>query len=139
MKKFVISFLAISIFCLSGCLGGGKYKIAKYRQVEVIPDGKALVYIYRPYKFAGSALHYTVNINEEKVSDVGLYNNGYLIYYANPGKCVFWTQVYGERFDAIVNAEAGRTYYIQVKYGELELVPPGIGKENIKKCELLSR
>jgi len=91
MKKITTITLLFSFFLFSGCWGGGKYKGEKYIAVESIPEGKALVYIYRPYKFAGSALHYKINNLEERICDIGLYNDSYIVYFSDPGKCEFWT------------------------------------------------
>lgn len=140
MKKSATLFLFFSISLIiigiSGCKGK-KYVVGKYTEVTEISEGKALVYIYRPSKFTGSAVHYTINVDGEKVSRVHLYNGGYFEYYAEPGKRNFWLELSGKRQDIIVNCEEGETYFVKVKVGEFFRIPNTIGKEEIKKCNKL--
>ena len=72
----IVILIAISLI-FSGCAGGA-YLTTKFQPVQSIPEGKALVYIYRPYKYTGCAVHYTVNANQKPVSDVHLYVKGFV-------------------------------------------------------------
>jgi len=69
----------------------------KFEPIKVIPDGKALVYIYRPGSMVGAAVHYTVNANESKVSEAHLKNKSYLVFFATPGKYAIWAEVTNTR------------------------------------------
>ncbi len=131
-----IIVITITLLLTSGCWGR-KYFTAKFTTVKTMPEGKALVYIYRPKNFVGSAVHFSVHANDRKVSDVHLYNGGYIVYFADPGKYEFWAQVSNTRTEILVDIEAGKTYYIEGESVKLELVPNEIGEQRIKKCKLL--
>ena len=62
----------------------------KFKPVEEIPDGKALVYIYRPGSMNKALIHYTVNDNDKKVNEATLKNKTYLVHFAEPGTHMFW-------------------------------------------------
>lgn len=138
MKNNFTFIVLAAIIVLSGCWGGRKYKGTEYQEIKSIPEGKALVYIYRPYKFAGSALHYKINDKEIRICDIGLYNDSYIIYFADPGECEFWTlKREDNKHKAIFNVNAGETYYVECKFGELEQVDASRGTEKITKCQLI--
>ena len=108
----------------------------KFEPVNEIPDGKALVYIYRPGSMVGAAVHYSVNANDEKVSEAHLKNKSYLVYFADPGRYTFWAQVTNTRREVDLDVEAGKTYYVR---GDCcEFIIPSLEKaeKEIVKCKL---
>jgi hypothetical protein len=110
----------------------------KFSPVKEIPEGKALVYIYRPGSMSGAAVHYTVNANDEKVSESQLRNNSYLVYFAKPGRYTFWAQANGRR-EVDLDVEAGKTYYVR---GDCcSLTSPSLEKaeKEIVKCQLSTK
>ena len=132
----ILATMATVVFTSSSCKGK-KYTTSKYTQVTEIPDGKSLVYIYRPSRFVGAAVHYTINDGNDKVSRIHLYNGGYFEYFTEPGKHNFWLELSGNREDIIVNCEEGKAYFVKVRTGEFFLVPNEIGQEEIRKCNKL--
>jgi len=132
----IFAILALIVFALPSCKGK-KYVTGKYVQVTEIPDGKALVYIYRPSRFLGGGNHYTINDGNDKVSRIHLYNGGYFEYFTDPGKHNFWLELSGKREDIIVNCEEGETYFVKVNVVEFFLVPNEIGQMEIRKCNKL--
>lgn len=141
----VISLLLVNL--LSGC-AGRKYLTTDYTPVENVPEGKAVVYIYR-VKALGTAVHYTVNADDEPVSDLDLYLKGYLVYYADPGETTFSAEIKGSGHDptkVTIDIESGEKYYIEgsVKMGaavggpHLEQVSKKEGREEIQKCKLIA-
>lgn len=133
MKSSIKTLLYFTLILLCSAVFSQKFK-----PVEEIPDGKALVYIYRPGKLLGMAVHYTVNAGEEKVSEAHLKNNSYLIYFAEPGRYTFWASVSGNRKEAELDVEAGKTYYIKgnccvFKIPELEKAQKEIKKTRLSK------
>jgi hypothetical protein len=108
----------------------------KFMPVEEIPEGKALVYIYRPGSMVGAAVHYTVNANDEKVSEYHLRNNTYLIFFAEPGRYTFWAQVTNTRREVDLDVEAGKTYYVRGNCCEFVIPDFDKAKEEIVKCKL---
>jgi len=141
----MLTLLMIQLF--SGC-AGRRYLTTEYSSVEKIPDGKAVVYIYR-VKALGTAVHYTVNADKKPVSDLDLYLKGYLVYYADPGETTFWAEIEGsghERTKVTIDIQEGKSYYIEgsVKMGaavggpHLEHVSKEEGRKEIQKCKLIA-
>lgn len=130
---FKTLFLATLIFTCNAVLS------QKFSPIKEIPDGKALVYIYRPKNMVGGALHYTVNANDEKVSEYHLRNKSYLVYFAEPGRYTFWAQVTNTRRAVDLDVEAGKTYYIRATWGEFIIPDTEKAEEEIVKCKLSTR
>ena len=132
-------------FTPSRSIGQNKYMTTKYAPVDSIPAGKAVIYIYRVPEFTGSAVHYSLSVNDAPLSRVHMYNGGYFVYFADPGKHVFTAEVAKESTVTVVNAEAGQTYFIKasIRTGTwvgrpwLETVDSAIGEREIVKCKLL--
>lgn len=108
----------------------------KFSPVEEIPEGKALVYIYRPGSMVGAAVHYTVNANDDKVSEDHLRNKTYLVFFAEPGRYTFWGQVTNTRREVDLDVEAGKTYYIRGDCCKFIIPDLKKAKKEIKKCKL---
>jgi len=108
----------------------------KFEPVKEIPEGKALVYFYRPGSMVGAAVHYALNANDIKVSESHLRNGTYLVYFADPARYTFWAQVTNTRRSVDLDVEAGKTYY--VKGDCCTLVIPELEKaeQDIVKCKL---
>jgi hypothetical protein len=108
----------------------------KFEPVKEIPEGKALVYIYRPGSMVGAAVHYTVNANDEKVSEAHLRNNSYLVFFANPGRYTFWAQVTNTRREVDLDVEAGKIYYVRGDCCEFKIPTLEKAEKEIVKCNL---
>lgn len=107
----------------------------KFTPVTEIPEGKALVYIYR-ISLAGAMWHYKVNANDEKVSEAHLKKGTYLIYFAKPGRYTFWGEVSNARKAVDIDVEAGKTYYIKGSAYEFIIPTTKDAEKEIKKCKL---
>jgi hypothetical protein len=108
----------------------------KFSPVMEIPEGKALVYIYRPSSMVGAAVHYSINANEAKVSEAHLKNGSYLVFFADPGRYTFWAQVTNTRREAELDVEAGKTYYVKGDCCTLEIPAVEEAEKAIVKCKL---
>jgi hypothetical protein len=108
----------------------------KFAPVTEIPEGKALVYIYRPGSMVGAAVHYTVNANDTKVSEAHLRNKSYLVFFADPGRYTFWAQVTNTRREVDLDVEAGKTYYVRGDCCELKIPTLQDAEKEIIKCDL---
>jgi hypothetical protein len=110
----------------------------KFTPVKIIPEGKALVYIYRPGSIVGAAVSYTINANDAKVCGARLKNKSYMVYFADPGRYTFWAQVSNTRRAVDLDVEAGKTYYVKGDCCTL-IIPDTEEAENaILKCNLLT-
>mgnify|MGYP001825639715 CR=1 FL=1 len=108
----------------------------KFSPVEEIPEGKALVYIYRPGSMVGAAVHYTVHANDDIVSEYHLRNKSYLVFFADPGRYTFWAQVTNTRREVDLDVEAGKTYYVRGDCCEFIIPDTEDAKKEIVKCKL---
>jgi len=133
-----VAVLAISM--TSGCASLG----APYQPVTSIPDGKALVYIYRPSSFVGGGVSYTVHAGEEPV--IKLYNGGYTAQFLDPGETEFWAKTEA-RASVTENLKPGKTYYLQGGVGvgfiagrpKLAFVPESTGRLEITGCKAIPK
>jgi len=122
----------------------GHYLTTPFQKVESIPDGKALIYLYRPKNYTGSAVHYAVNLNGEALFP-HLYNGSYMVLFVDPGKQEFYAEVAKQYTAVVVEAEAGQTYFVRgsvvsgvwVGGPKLELAPEILAMKEIGKCKLL--
>jgi hypothetical protein len=108
----------------------------KFEPVANIPEGKALVYVYRPGSMVGAAVHYSINANESKVSEAHLRNGTYLVYFAEPGRYTFWAQVTNTRRSADLDVEAGKTYYVRGDCCSLTIPETSEAEADIVRCKM---
>ncbi|MDD3878011.1 MAG: DUF2846 domain-containing protein [Bacteroidales bacterium] len=130
--KSVIKFLFVFLLTLT-C---SSVFSQKFTPIRDIPEGKALVYIYRPGSMVGAAVHYSVNANDVKVSEAHLRNKSYLVFFADPGRYTFWAQVTNTRREVDLDVEAGETYYIRGNCCEFIIPDLEKAKKEIVKCKL---
>jgi len=122
-------------------------------------SGKAIVCIYRPYRFTGSASHDEIFVNDNHLGK--LLNSEYEFTEVSPGTVVlsgFPKMYYGgiiqstgaalnqarqkENERARFEAEAGRTYYFKWTAGAMATgikvtpVDPGVGAKEMSKLHL---
>ena len=131
MKHFFKSFLILVLVLTCTSVFSQKFE-----PVKEIPEGKALIYIYRPGSMVGAAVHYTVNANDDIVSEYHLRNKSYLIFYAEPGRYTFWAQVSNTRREVDLDVEAGKTYYVRGDCCEFIIPDLEKAQKEIVKCKL---
>ena len=131
MKHFFKSFLILVLVLTCTSVFSQKFE-----PVKEIPEGKALVYIYRPGSMVGAAVHYTVNANDDRVSEYHLRNKSYLIFFAEPGRYTFWAQVSNSRREVDLDVEAGKTYYVRGDCCEFIIPDLEKAEKEIVKCKL---
>ncbi|MEI7662273.1 MAG: DUF2846 domain-containing protein [Bacteroidota bacterium] len=127
-SKFVM--LSVIVFCSFTAVA------QDFQPVKEIPAGKALVYIYRTSSIVGAAVSYSINANQVKVSEARLKNGTYMVYFADPGKIMFWGQVINYRKEVTLEVEAGKTYYIKGDCCELKIPKLEKALKQIVNCEL---
>jgi hypothetical protein len=147
--KISSGFFALIVVCLlSGCATG-----PRFAGPVAVPDGKAVVYVYRERRGLGSGGSPDIFINGEKV--VKLISGGFYIYYADPGDVVFSNQfaigplgILWAVVDRIAEAkkrailqfqaEAGKTYYVEWSLGyKVALREPEQASKILQDCSLL--
>ena len=130
--------LLAALVALSGCAASG----AAFKAVDTIPEGKALVYIYRPNSIVGGAVRYHVAVGDERI--VYLIRGGYFPYLAGPGETTFWARTEAKA-EITEYLKAGQVYYLKGGIGagvalgrpRLEFVDAGEGREQVEDCVLL--
>ena len=84
-----------------------------FREDSAVPDGKAVVYFYRPRAFSGSALNLLILNKDGPV--VSLRNGAYYKYVMTAESIKFWTQTGVVDTPVTVDARAGQIYYVRFK------------------------
>jgi len=138
MKEFRFSGYAFSLAMI--CLMAGCAQGPPFKKVTEIPQGKGLVYIYRPAGIVGSAVRYEVYAGTD---DVGhLVPGGYLTYFANPGELEIWGKTEA-RGSVTLDVKAGQEQYVKGSLGVglfvgrpiLTVVEPQVGQREIRDCK----
>ena len=108
MKTVVLTLICSLVF-IAGCTANGPV----FSPIKTAEENKAVVYIYRPFSVAGCALTPHVYIDEVKHGP--LKNNGYLVYFVEPGKRMFELRdaMWDEPLTIYPDIEAGKQYYIR--------------------------
>jgi len=123
-------------------IGAGKdYLTTEYQEVKELPTDKAIIYIYRPYKYSGSGVHFLVKVNGTPVNDSYLYSSGYMVFFANPGIISFTAFYLGMPGELSVKVVAGQSYYIEGSLGmkpKFKLKDQQEAIKKIKKCKLIA-
>jgi hypothetical protein len=129
-KLFAMAFL------FSLLLSANRISAQAFQEITVIPNGKALIYFYRPSSMVGALISYTINVNDDKVSEARLKNGTYLVYFALPGIYNFWVMVAEAKREVKMRVEAGKTYYIRGDCCEFVLTDEITARGKIEKCKL---
>lgn len=123
-------------------IGAGKdYLTAEYQEVKDVPTDKAIIYIYRPYKYSGSGVHFLVKANGIPVNDSYLYSSGYMVFFADPGIISFTAFYLGMPGELSVKVVAGQSYYIEGSLGmkpKFKLRDKQEAIKKIRKCKLIA-
>ena len=87
---------------------------AAFEEIEQIPAGKALVFVYRPSADLAWAEVYEVKVNGRVVSQLS--DGGYFPHFANAGKLAFAVEGVGtDTARARLGVHSGKTYYVKVR------------------------
>lgn len=139
-NKFVrLLILAAGVVLMTGCAGTLG---PQFESVNRIPYGKALIYIYRTPKFAGSAVAFDIHHNDKVITR--LVSGGYYPYVTNPGAVELWAKT-ESRSSLTVHIRAGETRYVRGDVGvgffvgrpKLEVVGNITGAKEIRECKLI--
>lgn len=123
-------------------IGAGKdYLTTDFEEVKGAPTGKAIIYIYRPYKYSGSGVHFLVKANGIPVNNSYLYSKGYMVFFPDPGTISFTAYYLGMAGELSINVVAGQSYYIEGSMGmkpSFKLRDEQKAMEKIQKCKIIS-
>ena len=164
MNRLKVTALALMACCAMAFLFTGPISFAKDKTESVLPapsSGKAIVCIYRTYRFTGSSSHDEIYVNGKHLGK--LLNSEYEFTEVEPGTVVISglpKEYYGsitmsvaaaanqarqkENERARFEAEAGKTYYFKWTAGpmatgiKVTAEDPGVGAKAIRKLHLSS-
>ena len=137
-------FVFLAVTFVTGCATGPKFAV-----VDKVPDGKALIYLYRMFNVGGVASTHAIFANGELIT--ALDNASYYPYIVSPGKVIFSSRsespsalinlVNSKDHLLTINAVSGQTYYAEFHIGDtwgpkLILVPQDVGANRLQKCHL---
>ncbi len=132
-----ILIIAVSMLTVTvGCTAIGGKKFVK----TTPPEGKAVVYVYRPRTFVGGAVVYPIFVNNRKVTT--LPHTAYYAYVTDPGEVYVSAKTPENEAHVKLQVKAGHDYYIKggTATGQfsgratLDQVHPDQGREEIKDC-----
>jgi len=135
LSKLILVLLLVGLFLLSGCATG-----PKFTKIDVIPEDKAVVYIYRPASPIGAAVSYQVIANGTHI--MPMVNGGYFVYYAKLGENEFSAAT--ETLSSVtLDVKPGQNYYIKSSVGvgmfvgrpRFTIVPADVGEKEIADCK----
>ena len=126
-------------FVVSGCAAKG----AQFSKLSAIPEGKSVVYIYRPWIFDPLGQRYPIVVNNKRVLS-GLGNQCYFVFITEPGPCEIHTDTMNIDRVLKFNAESNKSYYIKISmkhyFAAIAYVPNLVNVsraiKEMKKCKL---
>jgi hypothetical protein len=134
-RSSVYVFLVAMVCVMAGCASGPAFK-----KIDEIPQGKGLVYIYRPAGIVGSAIAYDVYAGTEKVGR--LVPGGYLTYLSSPGELEIWGKT-ESKGSVTLDVRTGQEHYVKGSLGVgflvgrpvITVVEPQVGQKEIQDCK----
>jgi hypothetical protein len=93
-------------------------RVPAFKIVDIEDKNKAVLYIYRPYRFGSALAAPAIYINNHKI--VVLRNQHHIWLSLNPGKYVIETRLnsdwaYGDQYTYQLMAESGQSYFLRVR------------------------
>jgi hypothetical protein len=117
--KLLATLLSLIVFII--CTGSTSLaKSAKgpaFQQVSV-PEGKAVVYFFRPKRFAMSATTIFMSIPTEADNCYAMYNKGYYAYVTDSGTLNILAAATGGQKEFSIELEPGDERFVQIKFGK---------------------
>jgi len=118
-----------------GCAAKGP----KFEPLTAIPEGKSLIYVYRPSGFVGGGVFYDVYVGQEKICE--LVQGGYCSTLVAPGEVEVWAKT-ESKTSLTLDAKANDVNYVKggismgflVGRPHLELVSKDVGASEIAAC-----
>ena len=144
MKNYFFLFLLLAGFILKPVNIIAQRTTTPFEELNEIPAGKAVIYIYRVSTYA-VAIHYRVNANDKPIMNTHLYIGGYMVYLADPGKIELWAEMGKHHENITLDVETGKSYFVEGSVISdawtskpcFTLVPRENALRKIYKCKLL--
>jgi hypothetical protein len=141
-QRVSTGLLLVAVFWFGGCspkLGGDFVKLDR------VPEGRALIYIYRPFGNAGFIYPIDIHANGKLV--VSMPHQSYYPYLVGPGEVEFTSRWGLKQVDesVTIHAKPGETYYLKTIIRPVGRTAPAIlevvsledGEDEIKECKLI--
>jgi hypothetical protein len=144
MKKQVFLLLALACLISAPISIIAQHTAGPFEALNPIPEGKAVVYIYRVSTYA-VAIHYKINANDRPVMNTPLSVNTYMVYIADPGNVQLWAQMGSHKETLDLDLVAGKSYFVEgsvvsdafVSMPNLNQVSEEKALKRIRKCKRL--
>jgi hypothetical protein len=143
MRKHTLTFHRIFItvmFIIAAIQSAWTQEFVHFMEVDSIPQGKAVMYIYWPNS---AAFGYDfVFINDKPVSYLPLYPKGCLVYFADPGINIINSKNM-RKGDLVVQVSEGEKIYIRGFYNtgttSFRRISPVSALKDLAKCRLYEK
>ena len=135
--------LVVVMLCTVFCIAAGGCG-QPFKPVEDIPAGKGVLYVYRPWELAGSALSYVVVADGTVLGEAR--NGSYLSRLVDAGEVELMARMRTTTILA-VDVKKGQETYVKAGFkagpsmiggpdAALTIMPPNQAREQIKSCKL---
>lgn len=112
-----------------------------------VPEGKGVVYIYRPDRFMMSGRVISASIPHEANNCFSMASAGYYAYITDPGKLHISAVAHSGNADYNLFVRAGDARYIKLDYDDWQLSCPAVFEEvpvekalpEIQKCRIVAQ
>jgi hypothetical protein len=120
MKRFskgVMIVVLMTFWFLGGCatVHPGSAELHQKALTFTPPPDMASVYVYRPYRYGGSMVHFGISLDYREFGTLGL--SSYLYGYIRPGPHVLKASMNAKVTQVKFQAEAGKLYFFKVTTG----------------------
>ena len=136
MKRLTIVLLVVVAgLLLASCATGPAFV------EQAIPDGQAIVYFYRPYRFFSSSLPISM-MTKDGHAGTSMIAGEYCFYLTKPSSLKFWGEAGVPITPFTLDAAKGQSYFVKINIPDsfkLTLVPPETAQTEIAKCKLASQ
>jgi len=142
---FPLMLMAIAIPLLNHCASSSKASAEKSNEAKqfIAPEGKGVVYLYRPGRLYASAIQYQVKINGKDAGGSG--PGTFFRWELMPGRYTLSSATSESSAVAEVNVEAGKLYFFKQGVGvgltdarvRIDQVDEATGKKAVQSSKLL--
>jgi hypothetical protein len=147
-----VGFILVTLVSTSGCYTVSK--LIEYRPKSAsgsvftqptIPQGKAVVYFFRPDRFMMSGRIISISVPHEANNCFSMAAAGYYPYIAEPGKLHVSAVAHSGNADYNMYVKAGDIRYVKIDYDDSSLSVPAVFEEipadkalpEIQKCRVV--
>jgi hypothetical protein len=152
-RLWIVGLILSTLLTLSGCYTASQLVEFRPKSAsgstfapETVPEGKAVVYFYRPDRFMMSGRIISISIPHEAKNCFSMAKAGYYSYVTDPGKLHVSAVAHSGNADYNLFVKVGDVRYVKLDYDDSQLSCPAVFEEvsaekalpEIKKCRVIT-